>query len=364
MFPYAQTTSQQVFRHASSLQLAPAMASTSKKLKDAVLKKPAADDVSGLKRPASWTEFAADPDEKDIRPISKQQRYIFDQCFKAPPGSANALPPHVKELHAKIREEKGNGYPKELNAIVNSIIPRDATYAWRADWSKDSSVRNFEELFRKQIVSHQQRGYSHTEICAYLGGGDLERGASNLNIGLKKQHVELKDDGFYYMKQVLAEERSEKTWATQLSKIQNLSMGHGEEVATQMQLEAWAPFSFQKDAGASSSGANGASMEAVHHASEAVESSTKLIQRVRKLVINMNQSCNVSSAAQGLIKQANEAISAYESTHVKALMQCLTADKLTTSDDSIKKSLREASSEFAALLAIEKEIAALTRASK
>ena len=67
-----------------------------------------------------------------------------------------SLPAEVVEEHRKIRTEKQVGYPKQLNAIVNSLVPKDAVYGSKIDFNAAVNLKKFESLFRSQVITHQQ----------------------------------------------------------------------------------------------------------------------------------------------------------------------------------------------------------------
>ena len=59
---------------------------------------------------------------------------------------------------------------------------------------------------RSKCKWHVQAGLTWTEICAQLGGGDLERGKKVLEEGILRNDILDKGDGFYYFKRVIADD--------------------------------------------------------------------------------------------------------------------------------------------------------------
>ena len=119
-------------------------------------KRPAAVDPEGddvKKRPSSWQAFGEEA-ERDTSSITKAQRYLFDKAMKN-----GSLPDEVQQAHDEIKMAKKPGYPKELNAVVNAVVPKDAGYASVIDWSQPVTMKRFETLFNKQTVTKQQASY-------------------------------------------------------------------------------------------------------------------------------------------------------------------------------------------------------------
>lgn len=126
-----------------------------------VKKRPAAAQPDGpvAKKPASWQSYADDEDgadgqdseKPDASSLTKTQRYLFDRALKS-----GELPPEVQAKREAIRQDKNPGYPKQLNAVVNSIIPKTVAYASKVDYSSPAALKRFEGIFRVQKVSHQQ----------------------------------------------------------------------------------------------------------------------------------------------------------------------------------------------------------------
>ena len=113
------------------------------------------------KKPASWQQFAtgapegdAEADqktEKDTSSLTKQQRYLFDRAL-----ASGALPDEVQEVHQNIKKERQPGYPKQLNAVVNAIIPKDAGYGSQINFQDPATLQKFESTFRSQSIARQQ----------------------------------------------------------------------------------------------------------------------------------------------------------------------------------------------------------------
>jgi len=92
-------------------------------------KRPAAGDpeeASTKKKPSSWQAFGEEAEnaEKDTSSLTKAQRYIFDKAMKN-----GDLPQEIQEAHDKIKMARKPGYPKELNAVVNAVVPKDAYFS-------------------------------------------------------------------------------------------------------------------------------------------------------------------------------------------------------------------------------------------
>ena len=125
-------------------------------------KRPAAAQPEGpvAKKPATWQAYAdhednpdddPDPERPDASTLTKQQRYLFDKALKS-----GELPPEVQGKHEAIRQEKNPGYPKQLNAIVNSIVPKNSEYGSQIDFQQPVNLKKFETLLGTQVINHQQ----------------------------------------------------------------------------------------------------------------------------------------------------------------------------------------------------------------
>ena len=78
----------------------------------------------------------------DTTPITFQQRYVWEKCLSAVPGTEEALPPEIQKQWA-VAITKG---PKAKHAVVNAYVPKDCTYKFKMTFTI-SQIENFKNLF-------------------------------------------------------------------------------------------------------------------------------------------------------------------------------------------------------------------------
>ena len=78
----------------------------------------------------------------DTTPITFQQRYVWEKCLSAVPGTEEALPPEIQKQWA-VAITKG---PKAKHAVVNAYVPKDCSYKFKMTFTI-SQIENFKNLF-------------------------------------------------------------------------------------------------------------------------------------------------------------------------------------------------------------------------
>ena len=78
----------------------------------------------------------------DTTPITFQQRYVWEKCLSALPGTEEALPPEIQKQWA-VAITKG---PKAKHAVVNAYVPKDCSYKLKMAFTI-SQIEKFKNLF-------------------------------------------------------------------------------------------------------------------------------------------------------------------------------------------------------------------------
>ena len=77
----------------------------------------------------------------DTTPITFQQRYVWEKCLSALPGTEEALPPEIQKQWA-VAITKG---PTAKHAVVNAYVPKDCSYKFKMAFTI-SQIENFKNL--------------------------------------------------------------------------------------------------------------------------------------------------------------------------------------------------------------------------
>ena len=80
--------------------------------------------------------------ELDTSPITHQQRYVWQKCLHASPGTQQALPFEIQKQW-DVAVTKG---PKAKHAVVNANIPKDCSYKFKMAFTT-SHTEKFKKLF-------------------------------------------------------------------------------------------------------------------------------------------------------------------------------------------------------------------------
>ena len=153
-----------------------------------------------LKKPVKWQSWAQDGSEeneqqidgKDTSALSKQQRHVWDRAVQS-----ENLPSKVQEQWTALKGSSAPGIAKERAAFVNALVPKNVGYGSLVDFSEDSKVDKICKLFRTKKGITEENLEDQTAIECRLGGGDMDRGAKNLQIGLSRGHIIQVRDGVY-----------------------------------------------------------------------------------------------------------------------------------------------------------------------
>ena len=78
----------------------------------------------------------------DTTPITFQQRYVWEKCLSAVPGTEEALPPEIQKQWA-VAITKG---PTAKHAVVNAYVPKDCSYKFKMTFTI-SQIEKFKNLF-------------------------------------------------------------------------------------------------------------------------------------------------------------------------------------------------------------------------
>lgn len=198
---------------------------------------------------------------------------------------------------------------------------------------------------------------SWTEMAAMLGGGDLAKGGANVKEGISRGDVELKQDGFYYFKRVLATDTLLRQWGQHVEQLKNLE--NGAEVAGMLETQEWSKYAFSSTSTASSPTSSGASPAAMDHLQSAYDAIHKSIQSVRKTGMAIRKIGNATKSTMTLIDNALQTASALESGSVAKMVKMLVTPTTELNDPTIKTLLKSSTHEFSSLMSSELELAAL-----
>ena len=80
--------------------------------------------------------------ELDTSPITRQQRYVWEKCLNASPGTQQVLPFEIQKQW-DVAVTKG---PKAKHAVVNANIPKDCSYKFKMAFTT-SHTEKFKKLF-------------------------------------------------------------------------------------------------------------------------------------------------------------------------------------------------------------------------
>ena len=78
----------------------------------------------------------------DTTPITFQQRYVWEKCLSAVPGTEEALPPEIQKQWAVAITK----VPKAKHAVVNAYVPKDCSYKFKMTFTI-SQIEKFKNLF-------------------------------------------------------------------------------------------------------------------------------------------------------------------------------------------------------------------------
>ena len=170
------------------------------------------------KKPVSWQNWAAndvmddvkaeqgDVDGKDTSTLTKQQRHVFDKA-----ANSGALPTEVAETWSCLKTSIAPGIAKERAAFVNALVPKDVGYGSLIDFNADAEIKKIRKLFRTKKGITEEHLEDRTAIECRLGGGDMARGARNLEVGLQRGHnIEVRNGVFKTVLNKAIDEVSDK----------------------------------------------------------------------------------------------------------------------------------------------------------
>ena len=146
-----------------------------------------------LRRPATWNEWA-DREEPDHSGLTPQQRHVLEKGW--------AIVPHdIKGEISKLKESKERGKQKKLNAVMNSLVPKNAKYS--DDLVIDAwTYRRFRKVMKTVETGEQEIGFTYTEMLAKMHNSPalLDSGLVRGDI-IKKMY---KGREMYYLFRVVA----------------------------------------------------------------------------------------------------------------------------------------------------------------
>ena len=91
---------------------------------------------------------AVQPQKVDTSSVTGAQRHAFKKALQGLPGLDTTFPPEVKEQFEAARS------PSQRAAVINSVVPKDATYGWKFDASK-MKLKRFRENYLILSLTHR-----------------------------------------------------------------------------------------------------------------------------------------------------------------------------------------------------------------
>ena len=244
--------------------------------------------------------------------------------------------------------------------MINCVVPKDSTYGSKIDWSDPCTLSQFKKVTQTHMVEEVLQGKSQTEMECLLGGGDMQRGADNLKVGLARSDI-LEREGLFFFKQKTITRADELTSGKVLQSMSELP--HGNDVVLQLRGETWASFALF-DQGAPSTRAicdeKPPSSEAQAHLKSAYESMQVVIHNIRTKSIEVR---GTDGCGSSVAKQALERAMAAERGELADVLQIMLNPEMM-SDSEVKNKLVATSKTFGELVNLEKELVALLRVSK
>ena len=275
----------------------------------------------------------------------------------------NKLPADVKEAYEAEKNSTEKGKCKRTNAIVNAIVPKDATYS-----STISLEKKTFEVFRQVVCNKKEedleRGYTFTEIT---GTGKLGS-ADKLNEGISRGDVVVKKNRhgkeMYYMNYHMTGRTVDDTSGGSI-RGQSDQMGDGDFRyflncdVDNINIE-WCKFALS---GCSSKQnqqgpATEKQMSALQDASDAC---TTKLKSCRKLAHSLAHMSGGSKNVENALNDGKDYIKAL-AKDCDAIDEFLysTADQLKYSE--VQTALQKAAESLKKVLHLEKELQALSRA--
>ena len=128
----------------------------------------------------------APPPGQDYRPVSREQRHAFDRALQLPDHHPGALPQEAKHVWVSLKT------PSEKHAFRNLLVPRDATFAFKLDFSSGAAVNQVKTHFHSHLRTKAVKGRSLTDMLGRLGSHEA------INAGVERGDIKIKGR-FYYM---------------------------------------------------------------------------------------------------------------------------------------------------------------------
>ena len=182
-------------------------------------KRPASSDGSAnvmRKKPSTWDTWAekqseeeddAGEEEEDLRiglddsSITQQQRSVFNKAMAGLPGLPGSLPDEIRETYEKAKHQS----PKVRNAIVNAVVPKDASYGQKVVVTP-KVLTKFKHMFQTTSDSRQIHGIGHTDLAMQWGHGNYELGKQAIHIAEEAGELLVKDGLCYRRSHVHTQE--------------------------------------------------------------------------------------------------------------------------------------------------------------
>ena len=329
------------------------------------LKRPAGVD-GGQKTFSAWAEeydkspdhvVAIEDDKPDTTTITPQQRHVFKKCIDKLPGMPGAAPQEVQEAW----QAACAAGPKAKAAIVNSLIPRDATYSHAIDFDS-RTLEVFTKKFSKKTKLNQARGRSYTQLKADLGHGEI--GAQAIKDGLAANDIQEKD-GLYFMREELVAVLEGTSDSSRVKGTRRVDAETWNDTVAELGAESWAQFAFNNKrqlalTNGESSKSKPPTQEAQLMLEEAYEKIQKSIKGVRNHAMMIMRG-SPSEGTQATIKLALDKCTVTEQHELAELSDMLCTQVKDMCDEDVKSLLRKVAKPYAVRPQYEQDSSALTR---
>lgn len=134
-------------------------------------------------------------EEKDPRSITKQPRHVIDQNMSTVNGQLGSVPDEIKQHVLELRGGQQPGRVQEMNAIINDIVQRDASYGYNIHIPSNAVVSRLMRTYTCKSVSRQEYGITKNRKVGAIGPRGSAEAA--LQSGLEASHTRVEDNGIY-----------------------------------------------------------------------------------------------------------------------------------------------------------------------
>ena len=312
-------------------------------------------------------EEEVEPDEQpptvpgDPSPITKAQRHVFAKSYKKHAASGG-LTEEMKALYGALRT------PKERNEFINALLLKNTKYSDELKITKHHTT-SFRRKYTKWAQTEGAVAMTETEMAAYLGGGDLDRGRKAIQEGVLKNHI-IEKDGMMWLKRgsVSREEGGEDSET--VANTTQLSLADAKKLAATLAVHHWAKFSLlnhrliKPPAGFDELTSQPASEEAQQHLQDAFDAITSTISGLRSMssimTLKMHKSpAEKSATVLSTMEAAMGGCNKMESSHLAAMAKKLIRENELTTDIAAKTLLKNVATPFKILLNHQRELTAL-----